>query len=107
MVTAPRMAPLAEEVGDGRAAGTTVSFPLVAVPLGVTTWIAPLVAPVGTVVVIWLALTTVKTAWSVVLNRTNVAPVKFVPLMVTVAPMAPLPGLAGHAGRASPRRKSH
>ncbi len=40
----------------------TVKLPLlVAVPPGVVTWMAPLVAPAGTVVVICASLTTVRT----------------------------------------------
>jgi hypothetical protein len=59
----------------------------------VTTLILPLVAPVGTVAVIWVDEFTVKLVAFVVLNRTAVAPVKFVPVMTTVVPTGPLVGL--------------
>ena len=64
---------------------------LVAVPPGVVTEIVPVVAPVGTVVEIWLASVTEKVA-DVPLNFTLVAPVKFVPVKVTVASTCPLAG---------------
>jgi hypothetical protein len=63
------------------------------VPPAVTTLILPLVAPVGTVAVIWVDEFTVKLVAFVVLNRTAVAPVKFVPVMTTVVPTGPLVGL--------------
>ncbi len=61
---------------------------LVSVPLGVTTWTFPVVAPTGMVVVISELETTVKVA-AVPLKLTLVAPVRFVPRMMTVAPTAP------------------
>lgn len=61
---------------------------LVAVPEGVVTEMAPVVAPVGTVVLIWLSETTVNVA-GVALNLTAVAPVKAVPVMVTAIPGDP------------------
>ena len=64
----------------------------VAVPAPVVTVIFPVVAPVGTVVVIWVALATVKVA-TVPLNLTDVAPVKPVPVMVTPRPICPVVGL--------------
>ena len=71
----------------------------VAVPLGVVTEIAPVVAAAGTLVVIWLALVTAKVA-AVPLNFTEVVPVKLVPLMVTEAAADPLVGeKAGDRGR--------
>src|SRR6202007_2827523 len=71
----------------------TVKLPaLVAVPPGVVTLIGPLVAPDGTVAVIVVAELTVKLAL-VPLNRTAVAPVKLVPLMVTLVPTGPLVGV--------------
>ena len=61
-------------------------------PAGVFTEIAPVTAPAGTVAVICVALATVKVA--VLPPRvTPVAPVKLLPLMVTVAPCAPLAGV--------------
>src|SRR6266480_2841072 len=65
---------------------------LLAVPPGVVTLIGPLVAPAGTVVVIAVAEFTVKLAL-VPLNSTAEAPVKLVPLMVTLVPTGPLPGV--------------
>jgi hypothetical protein len=70
----------------------TVKFDaLVAVPDGVVTVILPVVAPAGTVVVIRPSFATLKLA-DVPLNRTLVAPVRLVPLMVTAVPGAPLDG---------------
>jgi hypothetical protein len=61
---------------------------LVAVPPGVVTVIVPVVAPVGTVAVIFVSELTMKAAVTP-LNLTEVAPVKFVPLIVTVDPTGP------------------
>lgn len=66
---------------------------LVAVPAGVVTEIFPVVAPVGTVAVILVEESTVNFAADVPLNFTPVAPVKFVPLIVTEVPTGPLVGL--------------
>jgi hypothetical protein len=74
------------------AADTVNELELVAVPLEVVTLICPVVAPEGTLVVIDEAETTVKLALTP-LNFTAVAPVKFVPLMVTLVPMGPLVGV--------------
>jgi hypothetical protein len=72
---------------------TTVKLdPLVAVPLGVVTEMVPVVAPAGTVAEICVAEFTVNDA-EVPLNLTEVAPVKFDPVMVTLAPIGPLVGL--------------
>src|SRR5205823_7810643 len=65
---------------------------LLAVPPGVVTLIGPLVAPAGTVVVIAVAELTVKLALAL-LNSTAVAPLKLVPLIVTLVPTGPLPGV--------------
>src|SRR5204863_259692 len=65
---------------------------LLAVPPGVVTLIGPLVAPAGTVAVIAVAELTVKLALTL-LNSTALAPVKLVPLMVTLVPTGPLPGV--------------
>ncbi len=71
----------------------TVNVPeLVTVPPGVVTLIFPVVAPEGTVAVILLAELMVKVAL-VPLNLTDVAPVKFEPLITTVVPTGPLFGL--------------
>ena len=64
---------------------------LVAVPPGVVTLIEPLVAPAGTVALIDVADTTLKMAL-VSLNFTAVAPMKFVPVMVTLVPTGPIVG---------------
>ncbi len=65
---------------------------LVAVPAGVVTEIGPLVAPLGTVASISPSLATLKEA-AVPLNLTAVAPVKFVPVITTDVPTAPLDGV--------------
>lgn len=64
----------------------------VAVPFGVVTLMGPVVAVVGTVAVILVEVFTVKVA-ATPLNVTEVAPVKFVPLMVTEVPADPLVGV--------------
>ena len=64
---------------------------LVAVPDGVVTVIAPVAAPAGTVAVICVDELTVKVA-VVPPKRTAVAPVKFVPVITTDVPGAPLVG---------------
>jgi len=70
---------------------TVNELALVAVPPGVVTEIVPVVAPVGTVVEMWLASVTEKVA-DVPLNFTAEAPVKFVPVRVRAAPTCPLDG---------------
>ena len=64
---------------------------LTPVPPGVVTLITP-VAPFATVAVIEVALA-VKDAAAVMPKATAVAPVKLVPVMVTVVPVPPLPGV--------------
>jgi len=66
------------------------------VPPGVVTVTSTVPAPAGEVAVIEVALTTLKLAAAVVPNWTAVAPVKFVPLIVTeVPPLAgPVVGLS-------------
>src|SRR5438552_542155 len=72
---------------------TTVKLlALLAVPPAVVTLIGPLVAPDGTVAVIAVAEFTVKLAL-VPLNRTALAPLKLVPLIVTLVPTGPLVGV--------------
>jgi hypothetical protein len=72
--------------------GVTVKLvALVAVPSSVVTTRRPVVAPKGTVVVTVPGLLTVNVA-AVPLNETAVAPVKFVPVMVTPVPTGPLAG---------------
>src|SRR5213594_2144150 len=71
---------------------TVKLFVLVAVPPGVVTRSGPVVAPVGTVAWIVVAEVTVKLALTP-LNITAVAPVKSVPLIVTLVPTGPLVGV--------------
>src|SRR5690349_20066092 len=72
--------------------GTTVNAPvLVAVPPGVVTLSGPVLAPAGTVAWIAVAEVTAKLAPNP-LNVTALAPVKFVPLIVTLVPTVPLAG---------------
>jgi len=63
------------------------------VPFGVVTAILPVVAPLGTFAWIWVLELTVKLVADVPLNFTAVAPVKFVPVIVTLVPTGPLVGL--------------
>ena len=66
--------------------GVTVKLAaLVAVPSSVVTVMGPVAAPNGTVVVTIPGLLTVNVA-GCPLNETAVAPVKFVPVIVTPAP---------------------
>src|SRR5438093_13376067 len=65
---------------------------LVAVPAGVVTLICPMVAPLGTVAVIWVLELAVKLA-AAPLKLTTVAPVRLVPVMVTEVPTGPLLGV--------------
>ena len=71
---------------------TVKLFVLVAVPLGVVTLTSPVVAPTGTVAWMVVSEVTVKVAPNA-LNVTAVAPVKFVPLIVTLVPTGPLVGV--------------
>src|ERR1017187_4206180 len=64
---------------------------LESVPLGVTTWTVPVVAPVGTVVVIRVGETTAKAAAGVV-KVTEIAPVRLVPKIMTADPSLPAAG---------------
>jgi hypothetical protein len=81
------------EVIVGTEAAPTVKFvPLSAVPLAVVTLMGPVVAPAGTVVTICVALFDVIVA-VVPLNFTEVAPVRFVPVMVTEVPTGPEVGV--------------
>src|SRR5947209_613086 len=83
---------------------TTVKLvALVAVPSGVVTAMASVVAPVGTVAVMEVSETTAKLAGSP-LNLTAVAPVKFVPVIVTTVPTGPKIGVNGL--KLSPSRKA-
>lgn len=64
---------------------------LMAVAIGVVTWICPVVAPVGTVVVMEVSDVTEKVE-ATLLNLTAVAPVKLAPVIVTAVPIIPLVG---------------
>src|SRR5439155_9158548 len=66
---------------------------LAPVPEGFVTVTSPVVAPAGTVVVIWPSFTTVKVA-AVPLNLTPVVPVKNWPVIVTGVPTVPAVGLS-------------
>jgi len=95
IVTRVPMGPVVgvKELIVGRDA-VTVKLPvLVAVPPGVVTVIFPVVAPVGTVTVIDVADTTLNAVAAVVLNFTAVAPVKFVPVIVTSVPTGAVMGV--------------
>ena len=65
---------------------------LVAVPPGVVTLIGPVVAIAGTVAVSVVDSNTLKLIALAPLNITAVAPVKSVPVMVTLVPTGPLVG---------------
>ena len=82
-------------VMTGTGLGTmTVKVPvLVAVPPGVVTARGPLVAPAGTTKVMVVAFTTAKPVMATPFSVTAVAPVRSVPVMVTVAPAAPEVGV--------------
>jgi hypothetical protein len=73
---------------------TTVKLSgLVAVPPGVVTVTGPLVAPAGTTKVSVVASTMVKLLTGPPLSDTAVAPVRLVPVAVTVVPTSPLLGV--------------
>ena len=81
-----------DEITESTASyGTRKGTLLESVPSGVTTWTVPVVAPVGTVVLISEAETTSKAA-PVPLKLTLVAPVRFVPRILTAAPTLPEAG---------------
>lgn len=63
------------------------------VPLGVFTWIVPVVAPAGTRAWMYVSETTVNVA-AVPLNVTLVAPVRLFPSIVMDCPATPKLGLA-------------
>ena len=109
-VTVQPAAPLAGEklLIVGAPAEFTVNgvpLKLQPVPEGVATLSEPVVAPPGTVAVICVSESTLKLA-AVRLNTTPVAPLKFVPVIVTVVPTGPLLGakepICGAPGRRKP-----
>ena len=65
---------------------TVITCELQLVPPGVVTQIFPVVAPVGTFAVIWVDEPPVKLAADVPSNITAVAPVRLVPVIVTIGP---------------------
>jgi hypothetical protein len=71
---------------------TVKALALLVVPPGVVTLTGPVVPPAGTVAWIAVAELIVKLALAP-LNATAVAPVKFVPLIVTLVPTGPLAGV--------------
>jgi len=77
----------------GACAGTVTVKLLgeLALPLGVVTDTFPVVAPAGTVAVIWVALVTVNVA-ATPFNERAVAPVKLVPPIATEVPTGPAEG---------------
>jgi hypothetical protein len=70
---------------------TVKRLSLTAPPLGVDTVMGPVDAAAGTVAWMTVSEVTVKVAF-LPLNHTSVAPVKIVPLMVTLVPAGPLVG---------------
>jgi hypothetical protein len=70
---------------------TVKSVALTTEATGVVTVILPVVAPAGTVAVTVVAVLGVNTA-VVPLNLTEVTPLRFVPVMVTLVPVFPLAG---------------
>ena len=81
------------DVIPGAVALTVKLVLLVAVPPGVVTVIAPVVAPIGTVAVIDVELEALKPDAAVPLNFTDVAEPRFVPVIVTLVPTGPDPGV--------------
>ena len=80
----------------GAVEGTAVTVkvvPLLAVPTSVVIVMVPLAAPAGTINVRLVALTTMNVVAATVASSTAVAPVKLVPVTVTVVPGIPLAGL--------------
>jgi len=78
-------------VGEVTAAVTVKLAAELALPPEVVTETFPVVALLGTVAVIWLALFTVKVA-DIPLKDTADAPLKFVPVTTTAVPTGPLVG---------------
>jgi hypothetical protein len=91
--TGPLFGENEEIVGAGAVVVTVKFVALVAVPPGVVTVTFPVTAPLGTVVVIFVpdAFTENEVA-ATPPNFTAVAPVRFVPLIVTDVPTGPLDG---------------
>ena len=96
IVTLVPTAPLVGEklvmLGTGVPPVTVKLVALVAMPPPVVTLMVPLVVPAATVAVICVSEFTVNEEASVPLNVTIAAPVKLVPVMVTLVPTGPLVG---------------
>jgi len=75
------------------AGGTRKEAALEAAPAAFVTLIFPVVAPEGTVTVIWVAELIANVGAVVVLKATALAVSKLVPVTTTVVPVAPLPGV--------------
>src|SRR6476469_4359817 len=90
--TTARTGAIDASVGVRAGALTVKLVALAVVPPGVVTPIVPLVAPAGTVKVMVVPFTTVKPVMATPFNVTAVAPVRLVPVMVTVAPLAAVVG---------------
>lgn len=87
------LAGVKESICGGPEGSSTVNAPeLNADPCGVDTRIGPVVAPEGTLVLIWVSEETVKVA-EISLNATDVAPEKPEPESVTAVPTPPLVGV--------------
>ena len=97
MVTEVPTGPLVGEneviVGLAAVVVTVKLWELQSVPPGVVTQIFPVVAPLGTVAVIWVDEAPVKVVADVPPNVTAVAPVRFVPVIVTIVPVGPEVGV--------------
>ena len=87
--TGPAVGEKDEIVGLGSA--TTKLVALRPAPLTFATRIGPVVAVVGTIVLIWVGEFTTKVA-AVPLNVTELAPVNPVPVRVTLVPLVPVAG---------------
>lgn len=93
MVTAVPATPLAGVKLEIVGGSVTVKLAdEVAVPPGVVTAILPVLDPLATVAVIWVALSTENTPAAFPLNFTEVAPVKLEPVMTTMVPAVPEAG---------------
>ncbi len=92
MVTVAAEAALVGENEEIDGAGIKINPVFVAVPLGVVTDTLPEV-PVPTTAVMLVAETTEKEVAAVPPKLTAVAPMKLMPVIVTVAPLAPLVGV--------------
>jgi hypothetical protein len=97
VIAAPGRALVGEKlviVGAVEGVAVTVKLvPLMAVPTGVVIAMGPLAAPDGTVNVRLVGLTRVKVTGVLAASSTAVAPVKLIPVTVTIVPGIPLVGV--------------